>query len=125
MSSRAAGDGGERHAAGERLRGGDQVRDDAVVLAREHRAGPAEAGLDLVGDEHDAVLVSELLDRLEVPGRRHDEAALALDRLGDDGGDVVRTDLGEHGLLQGCAAPRHRPCPRPTASGRGTATGTR
>ena len=44
-----------------------------------------EAGADLVGDG--AQPVHELR-------RRHDEAALALDGLDDDGGDVVAVDLG-------------------------------
>ena len=51
----AAGDGGQRQAAGDALGGGDQVGHDALVVAGEPVAGAAEAGLDLVGDEHDAV----------------------------------------------------------------------
>ena len=38
----------------------DQVGLDAGVLDREHAAGAAEAGLHLVGDQHDAVLVGDL-----------------------------------------------------------------
>ena len=38
----------------------DQVGLDAEVLHREHAAGAAEAGLHLVGDQHDAVLVADL-----------------------------------------------------------------
>ena len=30
-----------------------------AVLDREHAAGAAEAGLDLIGDQHDAVLVAQ------------------------------------------------------------------
>ena len=41
----------ERQAGGDRLRDGDQVGLDAVVLDREELAGAREAGLDLVGDE--------------------------------------------------------------------------
>ena len=48
--------GGERQPAGDALGGGDQVGDDALVLAGEHRAGAGEPGLHLVGDEHDALL---------------------------------------------------------------------
>ena len=42
--------------------------DDSLVLAGEHRAGAAEAGLDLVGDEDDAVLACELGDAGEETG---------------------------------------------------------
>ena len=51
----AAGDRGQRHAAGDALGGGDQVGHDALVVAGEPVAGAAEAGLDLVGDEDDPV----------------------------------------------------------------------
>ena len=70
------------------------------MLAREHRPRAAEPGLNLVSDEHDAMIFCELLDRLQVAGRRHDEAALALDRLGDDRCDIVRADLGEDRFTQ-------------------------
>ena len=51
----AAGDGGERQAAGDALGGDDEVGHDALVLAGEHGAGAGEPGLHLVGDEDDAV----------------------------------------------------------------------
>ena len=51
----AAGDAGERQAAGDALGRRHQVGHDALVVAREPRACAAEAGLDLVGDEDDAV----------------------------------------------------------------------
>ncbi len=53
-----AADGGERKAAGEALGHDDQVGVHPRLLVREHRAGAAEAGLHLVDDEHDAVLVA-------------------------------------------------------------------
>ncbi|EGJ74420.1 putative 4-aminobutyrate transaminase [Streptomyces sp. Tu6071] len=84
---------GEREAAGDALGGRDQVGDDALVLAREPLARTAEAGLDLVGDEDDAVLCRELAQRRQEALRRLDEAALAEHGLDDDGGDVVRADL--------------------------------
>ena len=58
-----AGDGGERQAAGDALGGRDEVGDDALVVAGEPVTGAAEAGLDLVGDEDDAVLAAPLGDR--------------------------------------------------------------
>ncbi len=53
------------------------------MLAGEHRAGAAEAGLDFVGDEEDAVFVAEVDEHFEVVGRRCDEAAFAHHWLGD------------------------------------------
>src|ERR1700687_3245695 len=45
-----------RHSTGDGLREAEQVRYDAVLLERKHRAGPAEAGLHLVDDEEGAAL---------------------------------------------------------------------
>ena len=61
---------------------------------REHLAGAGKAGLHLVGDQQDAVLVAELAQRQQKLGRRDVEAALALHRLDDDGGDARRIDVG-------------------------------
>ena len=49
----------ERKAAGDRLRDRDQVRLDVEVLHREHPCGPPEAGLHLVGDKDDPVLIAD------------------------------------------------------------------
>ena len=49
----------ERQPGGDRLRDGHQVGLDAVVLHREHAPGAPEAGLHLVGDEDDPVLVAD------------------------------------------------------------------
>ena len=49
----------EGHAAGDPLRAEQDVRLDAPVLDRPHLPGPSGAGLDLVGDEEDPVLVAE------------------------------------------------------------------
>ena len=66
------------------------VRGDAVrLVAPEVLAGPAPAGLHLVGDQQDPVLVEDLLHRAEEAVRRHREAADALDRLGDQAGHVA------------------------------------
>ena len=72
---------GERHEVG-----GDAVRLDAPEVL----AGAAPTGLDLVGDEQDAVLVEDFLVRLEQAVGRHREPADALDRLGDQRADVLR-----------------------------------
>ena len=70
------------------------------MLDGEERAGPTEPGLDLVGDQDHAVLVAQLPQPLQERGRGGDEAALAQDRLDDDGGHVRRVDLGHHGPVQ-------------------------
>ena len=55
--------------------------------------GARKPGLDLVDDEHDAVLVAELAQRLQKLRRRDVEAALAHHRLDDDRGDARRLDV--------------------------------
>ena len=74
-------------ARGDRL-GDAMIRSGSTpdVLDREQRAGAAEAGLHLVRDQHDAVLVAELAQAAQVVGRGGHEAALALHRLDDDRG---------------------------------------
>ena len=76
---------GERH----RVRG-DPVRGDAPEVL----AGTAPAGLHLVGDQQDAVLVEDLLVRGEQPVGRHGEPAHALHRLGQQAADVGRVNPG-------------------------------
>ena len=83
------------HAFGE----ADQVRANVPVLDREPFATPPESGHDLVGDEHDAVLIAQCPDPGEVAGGRHENAVRTHHRLEDDRGDGVRTfehdELGE------------------------------
>ena len=78
------------HAAGDALGGEQDVRLDAPMLDRPHLAGPPGAGLDLVGDEQDAVLRAQLPEPLEEAVLGDDVATLALDRLDHDRGDLVR-----------------------------------
>ena len=78
----------------------DQVGLDAEVLDGERLAGAAEAGLDLVGDEHDAVLVAGPPQALHELQRRHDEARLALHRLDDDRSDVLGGDARLEGVFE-------------------------
>ncbi|MNL60194.1 hypothetical protein D3C87_1839880 [compost metagenome] len=49
----------ERHAAGDALAEQDQVRFDAQPRERKMLTGAAEAGLDFIGDQHDAFVVAE------------------------------------------------------------------
>ena len=55
------------------------------MLERPHPAGPGVAGLDLVGDEQDPVLVAERAELAHERERSRLVAALALDRLDQDG----------------------------------------
>src|SRR5450756_3240108 len=54
---------------------------------REHGAGAAVAGLDLVHDEQGAVGTAQLGHASQVAGGRDAYSALTLDRLDDHGGD--------------------------------------
>ena len=54
------------------------------MLAGEHLAGTAQAGLDLVEDEQSAVLPALRFDRLQVAVRGHDDSGGTLDWLEDD-----------------------------------------
>ena len=85
-------DPGEWQARRDALGHDQDVGLDVPVPDREHLAGPPEPGLDLVGDEQDAVLAGDLAEPWQEPRRRHDVAALAEDRLEDDRGDVLRVD---------------------------------
>ena len=63
---------------------------DAPVLDAEPlAAGAAPGGLDFVGDEDATVLAHDIRDDFEVLFGRSDEAADALDRLGDEAGDAA------------------------------------
>ena len=77
----------DRDAAAEALGQGDDVGHDAGLLVGEPGAGAADAGLHLV--EHEQRAVRRVVSSRAAagsPGRRHDHAGLALDRLEDDRG---------------------------------------
>src|SRR3954452_17524458 len=82
-------DGAEGQAAAERLGEGDDVRDDAALLEGEERGGAPEAALDLVEDQDGAGAVGELPCGGEELVCERDDAALAHDRLEDDGARVA------------------------------------
>ena len=86
---RAGDHGAERHARRDALGSQEDVRLHAPVFDGPHLAGPARARLDLVGDEQDAVLVADVAQALEEAVLGDEVAALALDRLDDDRGDLV------------------------------------
>ncbi len=62
------------------------------MLVRQEPAGPAQPGLDLVADQHRAVLVEQVRGRGQEAGRGHVHA-LALDRLDDQAGHVTLAQL--------------------------------
>jgi len=80
-------------AAAERLAQRDHVRPDAFVVAAQQRAGAAEAGLNLIGDEQDVVGGANLGRALQVARRGHAHAPFALDRLDQEGDGVGRDGL--------------------------------
>ena len=77
-------------ARGDALGQAHDVGLDPPQAATEHRTAAAEAGDHFVGDQQHAVLVANLADQWPVVGRRHDDPARALDRLGDEGRHGVR-----------------------------------
>ena len=68
--------------------------------------GAADAALHLVGDQQDAVAVAQLPQGRQIAGRWNDVAALALDRLDEDGRHILRIEMpGEELLLDDVDAP--------------------
>ena len=74
----------------------------------EELAGAAEARLDFVGDQQDAVVVAELAQAHHEFLRRDVEAAFALHRLDDDGGDARGLHIGLEQPLDGMHRVLHR-----------------
>src|SRR6478672_4450720 len=60
------------------------------MLETEHFSGARKAGLNLVGDQNDAVLVAQRSERSQEVERSDIESALPLHRLDDDSGDTRR-----------------------------------
>src|SRR5215203_6884521 len=85
------------HALGRR----DDVRLDPRVLYREHLARPAETRLDLVNDHHDAMLVAQLSQSLQVEVRERYKPSLSAHRLDDDRCDAARMHRAHERLLDG------------------------
>ena len=97
------------------------------MLHGEPLAGAPEARLDFIGDEDDAVLVAEFAQAHHEFLGRHIEAALALHRLDDDGGDARRLDIGleqpfdgVHGIVDADALVLDRERHMPDAAGERT-----
>ncbi len=88
-----AGDAGAHgHAGSNSLGGGEDIGFHVKMLDRPPLAGAAHPALDLVGDEQDIVLIAKFAQGGEEAGGRDDIAALALDGLDQDAGDLVGWD---------------------------------
>src|SRR5699024_11559771 len=75
---RAPGHGRQRQTTGDALGRGDEIGDDALPFGGGHLPGAGEAGLDLGGDEDDALLAGVVDPRRQEALGPNDEAALAL-----------------------------------------------
>ena len=84
---------------------GHEIRLDALVFDREQLARAAEAGLDLVDDHHDAVLVADLAQLRKEAGRRRVEATLALHGLDDHRRDALRLEIRLEQLVESRESP--------------------
>src|SRR3954451_11082883 len=60
------------------------------MLAGEHASGTPQAGLHLVADQQDVMALADFGAAGEIPARRNDDAAFALDRLDQERGGVAR-----------------------------------
>ena len=80
-----AHEGADGHAAADGLRQRHHVGLDVELLVAKERAQPADARLNLVQNEQQAIFVTPLADGLEVALRGQDDAALALHGLQHDG----------------------------------------
>ena len=79
-----------QRAAGQALGQADEVRPDARLLVREHRAGAAEAHRDLVDDQVHAEAVAQRARLAQVGRVVHRHARRALhQRLDDEGGGLL------------------------------------
>ena len=75
---------------------GHEIGLDAPDVHGEPLAGAAEAAHDLIGDEHDAVLVADVAHALHVAVGRDEDAVGADDGLEDEAGDVLRPLVHDH-----------------------------
>ena len=91
--------GADRHAGAEPLRRSDDVWLNAEVLNRPHLAGATNARLHFVNNDGDAVLVGDLLQAREEVLIRNHVAALTLNRLHNERGDLVARDRSRNDAL--------------------------
>ncbi len=84
--------GAQRHARGNALRRGDDIRLDPKILNRPPLAGAAHPRLHFIGNQQNAVLVAKLAQRREEARRRHNVTTLTLDRFNQDARNFISRD---------------------------------
>ena len=104
----AARHGRDGKAPGHRLGQGNHVWHHTALFDGIPGAGAACAGLHLIDDHHNAVLVAHCADVLQQGARGGVEAAFALHRLDDDGGHAAGLDIVFKDLLDGLDGIFHR-----------------
>ncbi len=95
-----SGDRAERHARRQPLGQHQDIGNNPGMLQCEELAGPAETGLDLIEDQHDAVFIADRAQPLQEAGRRDDVAAFSEDRFNHDRGGFLRRRLGLQQVAQ-------------------------
>src|SRR5688500_12938807 len=91
----------ERHAAGDTFGRAENVRFDTPVFAREHFAGAAEAGLNLIEYQENSVFSAKLLKHRQEFRRRHNVTTNTFYRFDENRRHFVRLDLvAKSNLLQ-------------------------
>ncbi len=108
MTSSVAADGAGRQAAGQGLGQGDHVGHHAEALDRA-AGGRADAGLDLVEDEHDAVLLGDVAHRLQVARLRQHHAQVHHGGFHDHAGRLLALvdEVLDAGFHHGSVVERH------------------
>ena len=84
MSSAASKHHAQRHAGGDALGDGNDVRLNAGVLDRPPFAGASRAALNFIGDEQNAVLIADAAQFAHELGGSGQVTAFALDRFNKD-----------------------------------------
>src|SRR5690606_15893077 len=73
------------------LRGGKDVRLQAIMVARKESIDSTETANDLISDDEYVVPICDFADASQVTGRRHQTASRILNRFDDDCCDGVCT----------------------------------
>src|SRR4029078_1144626 len=101
--------GAERKTAADPFGNRHDVGRHAHMLIGEQRPGAGDAGLHLVENQHEAMLVAESAQSRKKTRRRNADAALTLDRLDQNAGRLrsdgalVRLDVAKRDLIEAVA----------------------
>ena len=85
---------GEWQPVGQTLGQDEQIRRHPGLLTSEKRSGPTEARLDLVENQHHAMLIAPFAKHAQKRGRHRDEPALAGHRFDDHRRHIRLADVG-------------------------------